>query len=210
MVAGLTNGELIAPMTYEEMVTSDFFEAWFQKFLLPTLTTPSVIIMDNARFHRMGKLELLCEEFGHKLLPLPPYSPEYNPIEKTWAYIKKNLKKYTMWYNLFMAYSIDFRKKVLSYCERTGSITEASHVFQISRNTIYGWLKLKEKTGELNHQVKGTKPRKVDRDRLKNYLTDNPDAYLTEIASDFGCHPTTIHYALKAMGYTRKKEPHLL
>ncbi|WP_219336315.1 IS630 transposase-related protein, partial [Streptococcus pneumoniae] len=70
--------------------------------------------------------------------------------------------------------------------------TEASHVFQISRNTIYGWLKLKEKTGELNHQVKGTKPRKVDRDRLKNYLTDNPDAYLTEIASEFGCHPTTI------------------
>ncbi|CIX81890.1 transposase family protein [Streptococcus pneumoniae] len=98
-----------------------------------------------------------------------------------------------------MAYSIDFRKKVLSYCERTGSITEASHVFQISRNTIYGWLKLKEKTGELNHQVKGTKPRKVDRDRLKNYLTDNPDAYLTEIASEFGCHPTTIHYALKAL-----------
>lgn len=56
--------------------------------------------------------------------------------------------------------------------------------------------------------VKGTKPRKVDRDRLKNYLTDNPDAYLTEIASDFGCHPTTIHYALKAMGYIRKKKNH--
>lgn len=41
----------------------------------------------------MDKLELLCEEFGHKLLPLPPYSPEYNPIEKTWAHIKKHLKK---------------------------------------------------------------------------------------------------------------------
>ncbi len=49
--------------------------------------------MDNARFHRMGKLELLCEEFGHKLLPLPPYSPEYNPIEKTWTHIKRHLKK---------------------------------------------------------------------------------------------------------------------
>ena len=120
-------------------------------------------------------------------------------------YSQLNLKQYIMWYNLLMAYSIDFRKKVLSYCERTGSITEASHIFQISRNTIYGWLKLKEKTGELNHQVKGTKPRKVDRDRLKNYLTDNPDAYLTEIAAEFDCHPTTIHYALKAMGYTRKK-----
>jgi len=92
-VAGLTNSELIAPMTYEETMTSDFFEAWFQKFLLPILNTPLVIIMDNARFHRMGKLELLCEEFGHKILPLPPYSPEYNPIEKTWAYIAKHLKK---------------------------------------------------------------------------------------------------------------------
>ena len=70
LVAGLTNGELIAPMTYEETMTSDFFEAWFQKFLLPTLNTPSVIIMDNARFHRMGKLELLCEEFGHNFLPI--------------------------------------------------------------------------------------------------------------------------------------------
>ena len=93
LVAGLTNGELIAPMTYEETMTSDFFEAWFQKFLLPTLNTPSVIIMDNARFHRMGKLELLCEEFGHKLLLLPPYSPEYHPIKKTWAHIKKHLEK---------------------------------------------------------------------------------------------------------------------
>ena len=61
-----------------------------------------------------------------------------------------------MWCNLLMADSIDFRKKVLACCERTGSMTEASHVFQISRNTIYGWLRLKERTGELNHQVKGT------------------------------------------------------
>ena len=36
-----------------------------------------------------------------------------------------------------MEYSIDFRKKVLAYCERTGSITEASHLFQISRNSIF-------------------------------------------------------------------------
>lgn len=79
-------------MTYEETMTSDFFEAWFQKFLLPTLSRPSVI-MDNARFHRMSKLELLCKEYGHKLLPLPPYSPDFNPIEKTWAHIKKHLRK---------------------------------------------------------------------------------------------------------------------
>ena len=38
--------------------------------------------MDNAKFHRMSKLEILCEEFGHKILPLPSYSPVYNSIEK--------------------------------------------------------------------------------------------------------------------------------
>ena len=69
-------------------------------------------------------------------------------------------------------------------------------------------VKAKRKNRRASHQVKGTEPRKVDRDRLKNYLTDNPDAYLTEIVAEFGCHPTTIHYALKAMDYTRKKKNH--
>ncbi|OKQ24935.1 IS630 family transposase [Streptococcus pneumoniae] len=57
MVAGLTNGELIVPMTYEETMTSDFFEAWFQKFFLPTLTTPSVIIVkrNKNRTNRSGQ-----------------------------------------------------------------------------------------------------------------------------------------------------------
>lgn len=89
-------------MMYEGTMTSDFFEAWFQQFLLPNLTTPSVIILDNARFHRMSHLEELCEEFGHQLLPLPPYSPEYNPIEKTWAQIKKYLRKVLPNYDTFL------------------------------------------------------------------------------------------------------------
>ena len=91
-------------MTYEETMTSDFFEAWFQKFLLPTLNTPSVI-MDNARFHIMGKLEILCEEFGHKLLPLSPYSPEYNPIEKTGAHIKKVLPSCNTFFEVLLSCS---------------------------------------------------------------------------------------------------------
>ena len=70
-------------MTYKDTMTSDFFEAWFQKLLLPTLNTPSVIMMDNATFHRMSRLKVLCKEQGHSILPLPPYSPEYNPVEKT-------------------------------------------------------------------------------------------------------------------------------
>ena len=120
-------------------------------------------------------------------------------------YSRMKQKPHILCYTIFMAYSVDFREKVLSYCENIGSISEAATVFQISRNTIYQWIKLKEKTGELHHQVKGTTPRKVDRDKLKSYLEIHPDAYLTEIAAEFDCHPTAIHYALKAMGYTRKK-----
>ena len=110
-------------MTYEETMTSDFFEAWFQKFLLPTLSTPSVIIMDNARFHRMSRLEHVCEEYGHKLLPLPPYSPEYNPIEKTWAHIKKTSEKYYQVAILFLRLfcpvpvSINYTVGFLTVCE---------------------------------------------------------------------------------------------
>ena len=68
-----------------------------------TILVSIYYIMDNARFHRMGKLELLCEEFGHKLLPLPPYSPEYNPIEKTWAHIKSTSKGITKLQYLYEA-----------------------------------------------------------------------------------------------------------
>ncbi|WP_415250082.1 IS630 transposase-related protein [Streptococcus pneumoniae] len=63
-----------------------------------------------------------------------------------------------MWYNLLMAYSIDFRKKVLSYCERTGSITEASHVFQLpSTMRSKLWATLEKK----NHTYYEQDPEKV-------------------------------------------------
>ncbi len=80
-------------MTYEETMISTFFEAWFEQILLPSLTPQSVIIMDNARFHRMTVLQELAQKYGHTVLPLPPYSPELNPIEKTWGNIKKYLRK---------------------------------------------------------------------------------------------------------------------
>ena len=69
-----------------------YFEAWFQQCLLPALTQKSVIILDNARFHRMGVLREMAEKLGHKVLPLAPYSPELNPIEKVWANIKRYLR----------------------------------------------------------------------------------------------------------------------
>lgn len=93
LVAARADKKLIAPMVYKGTMDSGLFEAWFQQFLLKDLKEPSVIIMDNARFHRMAVLREMAQKAGHTILPLPPYSPELNPIEKTWANIKRYLRK---------------------------------------------------------------------------------------------------------------------
>lgn len=93
LVAAQTDEGLIAPMTYDNTMDSALFEAWFEQFLLPALKQPSVIIMDNARFHRMAVLREMAQKGKHVILPLPPYSPDLNPIEKVWANIKRELRK---------------------------------------------------------------------------------------------------------------------
>ncbi len=88
-------------MIYQNTMTSDFFEAWFQTMLLPNLPEKSLIILDNARFHRMGILQEMGHHLGYKMLPLTPYSPELNPIEKTWANIKKYMRSILPSYDNF-------------------------------------------------------------------------------------------------------------
>ncbi|HFI0641845.1 TPA: transposase, partial [Streptococcus suis] len=55
------------------------------------LTEPHVIIMDNAAFHPKKQLDELAVAKGHYFLPLPPYSPELNPIERFWAGLKRKV-----------------------------------------------------------------------------------------------------------------------
>ena len=57
LVSAQVSNRLIAPMVYQNTMTGVFFEAWFQQCLLPALTQKSVIILDNARFHRMRPLQ---------------------------------------------------------------------------------------------------------------------------------------------------------
>lgn len=87
---------LIAPLTYKNTMTSTLFETWFKEMLLPCLNKSSIIILDNARFHRMQHLQELADNttYNHIILPLPPYSPELNPIEPSWATIKKWLRNH--------------------------------------------------------------------------------------------------------------------
>ena len=72
-------------------MTSDFFVKWFKTQLLPALKTPHIIVMGNASFHPKNILDELCIQDRHFFLPLPPYSPDLNPIEQAWAILKKKL-----------------------------------------------------------------------------------------------------------------------
>ena len=93
IVAGKMGKKVLAPLQYEGTMDSVLFETWFQRCLLQELPNASVIVMDNAAFHRKAKLSILAELAGHTLHFLPPYSPDLNPIEKFWAWLKRRLRK---------------------------------------------------------------------------------------------------------------------
>ena len=92
IVAGQVDGEFIAPMIYKENMASDFFVEWFKTQLLPAaLKITHVIVIDNASFHPKNILDENCIQDKHFFLPLPPYSPDLNPIEQAWAILKKKV-----------------------------------------------------------------------------------------------------------------------
>ncbi|MBF0445770.1 MAG: IS630 family transposase [Magnetococcales bacterium] len=81
--------EWLAPMVFEFSCNANVVYEWLEKMLLPELSEPSVIVMDNASFHKKDVIHELLEQHGHTLLPLPPYSPDFNPIEESFAVLKK-------------------------------------------------------------------------------------------------------------------------
>ncbi len=69
-------------------VNTAVFTSWVDQVLLPNCPKESVVIMDNASFHKGKEMQKILEDSGHTLLYLPPYSPDLNPIEKKWAQAK--------------------------------------------------------------------------------------------------------------------------
>ena len=87
------NGEIrhVATLCYTQNTDSGFFIDWFRTKLVKSIPKGSTVIMDNASFHPKKKLFNLARRHGLKLLFLPAYSPDYNPIEKDWANMKNAL-----------------------------------------------------------------------------------------------------------------------
>jgi len=81
--------EFLAPMLFEGSCDHLTVSAWLEEQLVPLLAQPSIVIMDNAPFHKKKEIAAILERHGHVLLPLPPYSPDFNPIEKTFGVFKR-------------------------------------------------------------------------------------------------------------------------
>lgn len=87
------NNKLLAPMYFDGNTNTEVFNLWLKECLLPKLKPNQVVIMDNAAFHKSLKTQQLIESVGCKLLYLPPYSPDFNPIEQQWFHVKNLVKK---------------------------------------------------------------------------------------------------------------------
>jgi hypothetical protein len=91
VIGALCNGKHYGIEWYKQPADGGFFEHWFVHCLPAAIPKGHTVIMDNAPFHRKKRLRKLARG-KVRLLFLPPYSPDYNPIEKSWATMKRHLR----------------------------------------------------------------------------------------------------------------------
>lgn len=105
-----------------------------------------------------------------------------------------------------MTYSLDLRKRVVTYIQEGGHKEEASRIFDVSLWCVYDWCKRDDLSAK---DYAPRQKRKFNWEMLKKHTQDYPDAFLRERAEHFGVHIHAIEYALKKMKITRKKKPTL-
>jgi transposase len=86
-------GGLTAPMVLDGPMNAAAFLAYVEQVLVPTLIPGDIVVMDNLPAHKPADVRRAIEAAGALLLYLPPYSPDFNPIEMAFAKLKATLKK---------------------------------------------------------------------------------------------------------------------
>ena len=87
-LAGMT-----APMVLDGPMNGAVFQAYVGQVLVPTLSPGDIVVMDNLPAHKATAVRIAIEAAGAWLLYLPPYSPDFNPIENAFARLKAGLRK---------------------------------------------------------------------------------------------------------------------
>jgi len=114
---------------YEQATNQELFERWLEESLLPKCsrypaTERSVVIMDNASYHRGGNVQRLFDEAGVVLIYLPPYSPDLNPIEEFFGELKQYTRRH---YRIYESSPRLSWKDYLTHC-----------VYEVGRKSMRG------------------------------------------------------------------------
>jgi transposase len=92
-LAGLSQDGFVAPFVIDRPMNSDIFQTWIERCLVPALKPDDVVVMDNLPAHKRPDVRQAIEAAGARLLYLPPYSPDFNPIEMAFSKLKALLRK---------------------------------------------------------------------------------------------------------------------
>ena len=92
-VGGLTLTGFVAPMLLDGPMDGECFLAWVEQMLAPTLRPGDIVVMDNLAAHKVAGVRQAVEACGAELRYLPPYSPDFNPIENAFAKLKAHVRK---------------------------------------------------------------------------------------------------------------------
>ena len=92
-VAALCISGMIAPTVVDGAINGDLFLAYVEQQLIPALTAGDIVVMDNLSSHKRPAVRAALERAGCRLLLLPPYSPDLNPIELAFSKLKALLRK---------------------------------------------------------------------------------------------------------------------
>lgn len=92
-IGALTADGLTAPVVIDGAVNGEIFLAYVEQVLAPILTPGKIVVMDNLSSHKVEGVRAAIEATGAELRYLPPYSPDLNPIEQTFAKLKALLRK---------------------------------------------------------------------------------------------------------------------
>ena len=92
-VAGLRQDGIVAPFVLDGPINRNSFETYVDRVLVPDLRPGDIVIMDNLSSHKGPRVRKLIEAASASLLYLPPYSPDFNPIENAFAKLKTLLRK---------------------------------------------------------------------------------------------------------------------